>query len=117
MKNPIVNAVNLAEATELEFLYLRDVDYSGKKKLAWNLVVKDAVQTWKRHSVRKDFPISNLKVSVHSQKSFEKDAEVKQILAENKIKLEFSALPRDYFILVGKKRGNTTNVPSTDNFG
>lgn len=110
----MTNEVNLAEAKELEFLYFRDYDQSGKKKLSWSRVIQDSISAWKAHSVRREFPITNLKVSVHSEDKFEIDDKTEQLLAEDKIELEFSALPVDHYILVGKKRGITTDVSPID---
>ena len=109
-----VNLVNLAEAKELEFLYFRDYDQTGKKKLSWSRVLQDSIAAWKAHSVRREFPITNLKVSVHSEDGFEVNEQIENLLAEDGIEMEFSALPLDHYILVGKKRGITTDVSPTD---
>lgn len=106
----MIDTQDVQNPDEIEFLYVREE--INKKPQKFISAIKDNLGVWDIHSVRKEFPVYKIKISQLNEEEYMQELKLADDVPENvqNLEVEFSALPINHYILVGKKRGNTNDV-------
>lgn len=103
---------NYSQQDSIEFLYQRGKDQRDKL-ISWEHSILDSLRVWDIHSVRSKFKPAQIKISVMNEFDF-KEVNLDSFAGES-ISIEFSALPINHYIIVGKR--SSINVSSDYSIG